>query len=116
MDEAKKSQLLAAGIDLDSALERFMGKESMLERYLGRFLEDKSFAALRLAAESGDRENARVSVHTLKSVCGSIGCSEMQALAIEQEKLMRAEQWDDAFAMMPQLAEAYDRVCSAIRG
>lgn len=116
MDETKRSALLAAGIDLDSALERFMGKESMLERYLGRFLEDKSYAALAQAAEGCDRESALSSVHTLKSVCGSIGCSEMHALAIEQEKLMRAGQWDEAFAMMPKLAEAYDRVCTAIRG
>lgn len=116
MDAARKSALLEAGIDLDSALERFMGNEAMLERYLVRFLEDKSYAALLQAAESGDRENARTSVHTLKSVCGSIGCAEMHALSIEQEKLMRADQWDEAFAMMPRIADAYARICSAIRG
>ena len=42
MDATRKARLEAAGINVDGALERFMGNASMLERYLGRFLEEKS--------------------------------------------------------------------------
>ena len=37
MEQAKKEMLAAAGIDAEDALERFMGSEALLTRFLGRF-------------------------------------------------------------------------------
>ena len=34
MDQTRKARLEAGGIMVDEALERFMGNEAMLERYL----------------------------------------------------------------------------------
>ena len=34
MDALKKERLAAAGIDVDGALERFMGNDALLERFL----------------------------------------------------------------------------------
>ena len=116
MDATRKARLEAAGINVDGALERFMGNASMLERYLGRFLEEKSYAALAAAVAADDAAAAAAAVHTLKSVCGSIGCDRMQELALAQEAKMRAGDWDGAKAMMPELAAEYDRVCAVLRG
>ena len=54
MEQAKKEMLAAAGIDAEDALERFMGSEALLTRFLGRFLEDASMDALRGAVAAGD--------------------------------------------------------------
>lgn len=116
MDTEKKTALAGAGIDVEGALDRFMGNESMLERYLNRFLADKSYAELANAVQTGNRDLAKTSAHTLKSVCGSIGCVQMSRLVIDQEQLMRDDRWDDACAMMDQVAAEYDRICAAIRG
>ena len=40
MTPERRTQLEAAGIDVASALERMMGSEALLERLLGKFLED----------------------------------------------------------------------------
>ena len=42
MDQDRKTRLEEGGINLSGALERFMGNEPMLERYLGKFLTEKS--------------------------------------------------------------------------
>ena len=37
METSKKEALVAAGINCDAALERFMGSEAMLNRFLKKF-------------------------------------------------------------------------------
>lgn len=116
MDAEKKARLEGAGIDLKSALDRFMGNEAMLEKYLGRFLNEKSYLELVQAVKDDNQEIAARAVHTLKSVCGSLGFGEMQALVLEQEKAMRAGEWAKAREMMPEIAASYDKICAALNG
>ena len=40
MELEKRKHLEAAGIDVQSALERFMNNEMLLERFLKKFLDD----------------------------------------------------------------------------
>ena len=72
MEQAKKEMLAAAGIDAEDALERFMGSEALLTRFLGRFLEDASMDALRGAVAAGDWDKALTASHTLKGMCGNL--------------------------------------------
>lgn len=114
MDGEKKARLEAAGIDLKSALERFMGNEAMLEKYLGRFLNEKSYLELVQAVADDNAESAGRAVHTLKSVCGSLGFGEMQALVLEQEKAIRTGEWEKAREMMPAITASYEKICRAL--
>lgn len=115
MDAARKAKLLEAGINVDKALERFMGNEKMLEKYLGRFLNEKSYAALVAAIDSHDEAAAKAAVHTLKSVCGTIGCEGMQELVVEQEKALRGGNWQVAVDSMPQISAVYETICNALQ-
>lgn len=115
MDAAKKESLVTGGINVDEALNRFMGNEAMLEKYLNRFLNEKSFAALAAGIEADDREAAQAAAHTLKSVCGTIGCEAMHQLVIAQESAMRSGDWPKALAMMPEIQAEYDRICETIK-
>lgn len=115
MDAARKATLLEAGVNVDSALERFMGNEKMLEKYLGRFLEEKSYAALQSAIEADDQQAAAAAMHTLKSVCGTIGCQQMQDMVVEQEKILRAGDWPGAKAKMPEIEAVYGKICAALK-
>ena len=94
MDQTRKARLEAGGIMVDEALERFMGNEAMLERYLQKFLSEKSYVMLRDSLASNDWEAAGRAAHTLKSVCGTIGCEAMQELVILQERHIRAGETD----------------------
>lgn len=110
MDAARKQNLIANGINVESALARMMGSEKMLEKYLGRFQDEKSYASLNAAIEANDEKGAQAAAHTLKSVCGTLGCEAMQALVVAQEQKMRSGDWQGAVAMMPEITAEYDRI------
>ncbi len=92
-----------------------MGNEKMLEKYLGRFVSEKSYSALKDAIAADDPEAAAAAVHTLKSVCGTIGCQAMQELVVEQEKAIRSGDWETAKELMPTIESAYNVICAALQ-
>lgn len=102
-------------MDVDSALDRFMGNEKMLDKYLTKFLNEKTYAALLAAVGADDEAAAGAAMHTLKSVCGTLGCSGMQALVVEQERKLRAGDWAGAKAMMPEIEQVYNTICGALQ-
>lgn len=116
MEADKKTRLAQAGVNLDSAMQRFMGNEKMVEKYLDRFLNEKSYQELMTALGSDDKEGAARAAHTLKSVCGTLGFEKMQAQVIAQESAIRNGQWEEAVKMIPEIEEEYKHICSAISG
>lgn len=116
MEADKKSRLQDAGVNLAAALQRFMGNEKMVEKYLDRFLSEKSYQELVEALNSNEHEVAARAAHTLKSVCGTLGFESMQGQVIALENAIRNDHWDDAVKMMPQIESEYQRICTAIKG
>ena len=41
-----KEGLISQGVDYNTALERFMGKDDLYERFLVKFLDDENFSKL----------------------------------------------------------------------
>ena len=107
--------LMDAGIDAESALNRMMGSEALLERLFRRFLEDGNFSALSAAIEAGDREGALTASHTLKGMCGNPSMDRLYSLFSGQVDLMRAGDWEEAVNLMPRIREAYDEAVSAVK-
>ena len=115
MTPERRSQLEAAGIDVASALERMMGSEALLERLLGKFLDDPQYPALRAALEAGDMERAVSAAHTLKGVCGNLSMTGLYGLFTRQVDALRAGDLPLARGIMAEIAPAYERVMAAIR-
>ena len=107
--------LMDAGIDAESALNRMMGSEALLERLFRRFLEDGNFFLFFAAIEAGDREGALTASHTLKGMCGNLSMDRLYSLFSGQVDLMRAGDWEEAVNLMPQIREAYDEAVSAVK-
>ena len=116
MTPERREQLEAAGIDVASALERMMGSEALLERLLGKFLDDPQYPALRAALEAGDAAQAVSAAHTLKGVCGNLSMTDLYGLFTRQVDTLRAGDLSLARSMMAEIAPAYERVIGAIRG
>ena len=114
MDDQIRAGLAAAGVDVDEALERFMGSEAMLERFLKKFPADRGFAALTAALEEGDREGAVRASLRMRGLCGRLLINPPIEGLEGQVALKRAGDWDAAAAMMPQLIEDYNRAVEAI--
>ncbi|MBP1561922.1 MAG: Hpt domain-containing protein [Oscillospiraceae bacterium] len=104
-----------AGIDTDSAVERFVGNEALYAKMLKKFLDDQTFAALVKAVSEGSGEAALAASHTLKGVCGNLSIERLFELFSEQVVLMRADKWDEAYAMMTEITENYTKVTEALK-
>ena len=115
MTPERRNQLEAAGIDVASALERMMGSETLLERLLGKFLDDPQYPALCAALEEGDAERAVGAAHTLKGVCGNLSMTDLYGLFTRQVAALRAGDLSLARGMMEEIAPVYEQVTAAIR-
>ena len=90
----------------------------LIERFVLKFLEDKSFEALCAEMEAGNREAAFRAAHTLKGVCANLSFTRLLHSAAELTEVLRAES-DAIPAAAPDLLETvrhdYQTTVSAIR-
>ena len=116
MEEARKKQLEAAGIDVDDALSRFMDNESLMVKFLLRFPQDQNFRQLQEALAAGDAAGAYTAAHTLKGVAGNLSMAALfrQASAVTED--LRKEDLAGAAARMGALEAEYHRVIAALTG
>lgn len=73
MDEKFRRQLEESGADVEATLKRFMGKDSIYLKFLGKFPNDPNYANLGTNMESGNFEEAYKCAHALKGVVGNLG-------------------------------------------
>lgn len=115
MTSKRVKRLEEAGIDVASALERMMGSEELLERLLRKFLENQQYPALCAALKGGDMEQAMITAHTLKGVCGNLSMVSLYGLFARQVDALRAGELSLAQHLMEQITPAYVQVTAAIR-
>ena len=116
MNLERRAQLEAAGVDVGQALARMMGSEALLERLLGKFLEEPNDAALCAALERGEPAAAAASAHGLKGACGNLSMTALYGLFTRQVDALRAGELAEAERLMEEIAPAYAAVTAAIRG
>lgn len=80
----------ALGGDYADVCTRLSGP-GMIEKFLGRFLEDDSFALLIKAVESGNRDEAFRAAHTLKGISANLGFKRLFLSASRLTELLRAD-------------------------
>lgn len=114
MKAQQKTDLENAGINVDAALNRFMGKEAMLNKFFTRFLSDKSYNALLDAMKQSDADAAKAAAHMLKSVCGTIGCEAMQNMVVNLEAQLKAGNFAEAQSMLPEIENEYAKISEAL--
>ena len=115
MEQKRRDRLLEGGIDVDSALERFMGNEALLDRFLHKFLQDSNYQALKEAAAAGDWEQGLRASHTLKGVCGNLSMEVLYGLFTSQVSAIRAGDYRQASQLMEEIEGAYETAAAAIR-
>ena len=103
------------GQDYKEVVERF-GTESMLKKFVLRFLEEPSFAELTAAFEKGDAAQTFRAAHTLKGICLNLGFGQLyETSAALTEYLRNREDIAGADALFEEVQEAYDSLIDAIR-
>ena len=88
---------------------------ALVERFIGKFLDDGSFSELASAMAAGQTEAAFRAAHTLKGVCQNLGLDCLYKSSYEVTEALRKGKNDVTPEMMEKLEADYDVTVSSIR-
>lgn len=110
----EKEKLIGAGIDYENALRRFAGKESLYEKYLVQFKEDKH---LELALEARERNNydeMLKAIHTMKGVVGTLGMTALFQACSRVVTAIREKELEQVDELVESVKEEYAKVIAIL--
>jgi CheY-like chemotaxis protein len=110
--------LSSAGINTETGLIRSSGNRKLYEKLLVKFRESnqETIDAIRVQLESGDRETAERTAHTLKGVSGNIGADTLFEAATALDTELKKEDYDtdEAARLLEETEAALSPVLKAI--
>lgn len=122
MNYLEKAKML--GVDVDNALERFMGNEALLEKmlkklpsavYPSKFGGDKSQDLEVLSyIEAGDIQTAIAKAHTLKGTMGNLSVTKLYEAYTIIVNLLRENQIEKAREITKRIVEPQDKFLNAL--
>lgn len=118
MDAEIKEELIACNVDVDAVMERFMGNETLVTRFLIKFLDDTNLNAIGLWMSEGNTEEAFKCAHTLKGVCANLGLNGiLKDLSPMVEKLRNGtmEGVEELYAMVQKNYEAVSGIIRKLK-
>ena len=90
MSKEMKEGLISQGVDYNTALERFMGKDDLYERFLVKFLDDENFSKLGENIKAGNIGEAFKCAHTLKGLSGNLGFDNLLEEDVRIVEILRS--------------------------
>lgn len=119
MDENFRKQLEENGADVEGTLKRFMGKDTLYLKFLGKFPADQNYANLGTNLETGAYEEAYKCAHALKGVVGNLGLTPVfeKVSTLVEELRNKAEADVDvarASELWQEIKESYERFITII--
>lgn len=103
----------AFGGDFDGVMGRLQ-RESLVTKFLYKFLDDKSFALFETAMGNQDYEEALRAVHTLKGICQNLSFTKLYESSSQVTLALKASDYGRAMELAPQLSEDYYRIVDAV--
>ena len=97
----------------DDAKSRLM-MESMVERFMFRFLEDGTMDTLRTAVAAGNIPESFRAAHTLKGVAANLAFTELQRKASDMTEQLRPQTAPADPALVNEVEKAYSLVVDTI--
>lgn len=104
----------AMGGDYDDVMSR-LRSERLVQKFVLRFLEDKSYELLCSSMESGNYADAFRAAHTIKGVCQNLSFTMLGKSSSELSEALRGGYTPEADALTLQVKEEYQQTVQAIR-
>ncbi|QCP35153.1 hypothetical protein AR1Y2_1699 [Anaerostipes rhamnosivorans] len=101
------------GGDFEEVLGR-LRREQIVQKFVYKFLHDKSFHLLEASMENKDHEEALRAVHTLKGICQNLSFTRLFESSSLVTKALRENDWNKAVDMMPKLSKDYYEIINVI--
>lgn len=103
----------ALGGDYDDVAGR-LRKDAMVEKFVFRFLDDKSFALLCSAMQEKNQKEAFRAAHTIKGVCQNLSFTKLMKSVGDLTEALREEWTDEAQPLFEQVEADYNQTIAAI--
>ena len=104
----------ALGGDYDGVISR-LRSERMVQKFVLRFLDDKSYELLCGSMESGNYEEAFRAAHTIKGVCQNLSFTMLGRSSSALSEALRGGYTPEADALAEQVKAEYQQTAQAIR-
>ena len=114
MTDEFKSELIEAGVDLEDAVTRFVGREEIYEQFLYRFTDDKNLVQLEEHLAENNIDAAFKKAHTLKGLTGNYGFKKMYDAAVPVVEILRKGSSDGIEEPLANLKEVNSLLCGII--
>ena len=101
-----------------AAVKTRLPSDSLITKFITKFLDDSSFSELCQAMQEGQRDKAFRAAHTLKGVCANLGFDRLGASAGQLTELLRPESDsipEGADLMLNEVKQDYELTVNAIR-
>lgn len=108
-----KECYISFGGDYDEVLGR-LRREQTVQKFVYKFLDDKSFFQFEAAMKSRGYEEALRAVHTLKGICQNLSFSRLYESSSLVTNALKENDYDKAIEMMPQLSEDYHQIIHSV--
>lgn len=102
------------GLNAGSVLER-LGGETILKKFVVKFLDDPSFQSLKEGLEEKDGEKAFRAAHTLKGICLNLGFDNLFKVSSDITEKLRGGSLEGCEALFEAVEKEYEKTVNAIR-
>lgn len=102
---------------LEGSYEEVLGRlysEALVQKFVGKFLTDKSFQLLEDSLKAGDYGEAFRAAHTLKGVAQNLSFTRLYQSSHEITEALRTKDYDLASQLLPKVEDDYARTAAAI--
>ena len=114
MNEKLFNRLLQNETDIDGALKRLYGNESLYIKLLNAFLQDTTMSNLDIAIGEKDWDTAFTSAHALKGLAGNLGLVPLFYSIGELVVLIRTGRISEIDSTMDRVRQNYNDIISTI--
>lgn len=108
------------GVNIDSGLQRMLGKEDLYLKLLrsfvtGDYIETLEGQLTKAKADASNVEEARKAAHTIKGVAANLELIDIFELSKSMEQALKSGELGLALEDFPKLREKYDTLTEAIQ-
>lgn len=109
-----KDCYISFGGDFDGVLER-LRREQTVQKFVYKFLDDKSFELFETAMKNQDYKEALRAVHTLKGICQNLSFDRLYASSSLVTNALKENDYDKAVKWMPKLSDDYSQIVNMVK-
>ena len=109
-----KECYMALGGDYDEVLAR-LRSEKMVQKFVLKFLNDKSYELLETSMETKNYEEAFRAAHTIKGVCQNLSFTKLYESSSRLTENLRSGYGEKTDSLVSQVAEDYKQTITAIK-